>query len=137
MSYNANCADVISEEALTKIVGKKDITKFHKLVDEAFDCEYEAIDYITYCGESYSVDAKKGKQFLDLVQKIKTKFHEETGLTLYIKHHDSENDGDIYDDVDGIFFEVGECYVPSPALQALRLKYGENVIERQFYVVEC
>jgi len=55
-------------------------------------------------------DDKKAEEILDKIQEIwndlKEKFHEVTGLELDVNYHDQEDEGDIYDDVDGGFFTV-------------------------------
>ena len=50
-------------------------------------------------------------------------------LDLSISYHDAEDEGDRYDEVDGVFWAVDGLYQLSPAGQ----KFGDKV-ERQFFV---
>lgn len=81
-------------------------------------------------------EADKLDQLKKLWTAIKKRVKKETGLKLYINYHDSANSGSCYDDVDGVFFDFahGELYKPSAKFQKLRKKFGDNVVERQFFV---
>ena len=52
-----------------------------------------------------------------------------TGLELFIGHHSQSDDGDCYDEVDGVFFAVGGLYQLTPA----GTKFADR-IERRFFV---
>lgn len=51
------------------------------------------------------------------------------GLELFMGHHSQSDDGDCYDEVDGVFFAVGGMYQLTPAGAKL-----QDRIERKFFV---
>lgn len=51
------------------------------------------------------------------------------GLELFLGHHSQHDDGDCYDEVDGVFFAVGGMYQLTPA----GTKFADR-IERKFFV---
>lgn len=51
------------------------------------------------------------------------------GLELFIGHHSQSDDGDCYDEVDGVFFAVGGVYQLTPAGTQF-----QDRIERKFFV---
>jgi len=65
---------------------------------------------------------------------LKTSFFLKTGLDLGIGYHDSDNSGDCYDEVNGVYFFVEGCYQKSPAMEQFEKKYGEGVIAHRSFV---
>lgn len=142
MGYAASFADSIEETELKKIIGNDGngndlIEQLHAQIDDIFECEYEAIDYLQDNPPCGDYDEDKAKQFYELYKTITEKFKEETGLELELNYHDSENEGSRYDDVDGIYWEVYGCYIPSPELLKLREKMGDDVVSRKFFTTFC
>lgn len=139
MGYGANFAEVIEEKNVEKIVGndgkgKSLVAKLKKMMGNIFECEYEAVDYLMDNPPCGDYDEAKAEKFAELYRTIVEKFKSETGLELELMYHDQDNDGDRYDGVDGLYWEVFGCYVPSPSLLKLREKFGDDVIERKFFV---
>lgn len=138
MGYCANFAEVIEEKALAAIVGNDAngvslVKQLHTLIDDTFSCEADAVDCITYECDDY--DEAETQKFIDLLNEIQEKFKQETGLRLELCYHDADNDGDCYDEVEGLYWEVFGCYVKSPELAALEQKYGDWIIGRKFFVI--
>ena len=65
----------------------------------------------------------------DLYKTLQETFKLKTGLDLAIRFHDSDNQGDCYDDVNGVFWDVDGVYQYSPAGEKFK-----DFIERKFYV---
>lgn len=139
--YGSAFSEVIEEKTIEQIVGNDGdgvslIKKLHEMItnEASFECEYDAVDFLhdnPPCGD---YDEDGAKKFQELYTEITDKFKKETGLELEIQYHDVDDDGDCYDEVDGLYWEVFGCYVRSPEFEALRSKFGENVIERKFFV---
>lgn len=55
-------------------------------------------------------------------------------LHLEIGYHDKDSDGSAYDEVDGGFFCVNDCYVVSPAAKDL---IANDIIKRVSFVTLC
>lgn len=71
--------------------------------------------------------------------KLRNDFTEATAvgdskLELGMGYHDSDADGDRYDEVDGAYFYVDGCYEPTPAAKKL---LNDGTIERQWFVTLC
>jgi hypothetical protein len=49
------------------------------------------------------------------------------------------NDGDCYDEVEGLFFDFSnsQLYQPTEAFKKLQKKYGKEVVTRSFYTIFC
>lgn len=48
-------------------------------------------------------------------------FKQRTGIGIFINHHDSENEGDVHDDIDGAFFELDSSDIYQLTPQAKKL----------------
>jgi hypothetical protein len=93
MGYAANYADVVKTEFIEKIVGKKLLHAF----DEAFLEEGAVI--LDLCEGTYPKTDKAYQAVCDA-------FKKKTGLGLELHEHNSADEGDRYDDVDGPFWQV-------------------------------
>jgi hypothetical protein len=117
--YSASYADVVTEDFINEILekaGEPDLlTKFY----DAFSNGGITGDDIIY---GFSGLQKYHYEWL-----LET-FQQHTGLYLEIGFHDSEN-GDTYDEVNGIFWNVGGVYRYTEAGE----KYKDKII-RSFYV---
>lgn len=144
MGYGANYAETISKENLIKVVNDESLVNnfINKFTNYRF-AECETADYdelaITVSGEDIrdiEQDSKRFKELKALWDKIAKKFKDETKLDLYINYHDANDDGDCYDDVDGLYFNFYPCdlYKPTKAYKAMMEKFGEDIVERKFYV---
>jgi len=137
MGYDACFADVIEEKAVAKIINNSDlvgnfINEFNNLINND-ESEYTPLELATLLNDNDN--SLSGTDILKLWQEICSQFHMATKLHLYVSYHNAEKEGDIYDEVDGLYFHISteELYEPSPAYKALTEKFG-NVIQRSFYV---
>ena len=119
MGYLASYADVISEQFVTEIVGKKLMDEFSVKRDEADGGMGEGTDSEHL--EDFSSD------FVALSKRICRKFHRNTGLRLSWAYHDKQNS---YDEVDGFFWFVDNAYTLTDAGKKYRRR-----IARKFYVI--
>ena len=141
MGYSACFTEHVSDDNLKKILGDE-ADKLDQLKKLIHDNEDESTDDLVRflddgdIGGLNDAEADGIKQLTKLWTAIKKRVKKETGMKLYINYHDSDNSGSCYDDVDGVFFDFahGELYKPSAKFQKLRKKFGDNVIERQFFV---
>ena len=140
--YGANYAETISKENLIKVVkDKRLVNNFIKKFTNYRFAECETADYdelaMTVSGEDIRDIDQDSKRFKELRDKIAKKFKDETDIDLYINYHDANDDGDCYDDVDGLFFNFchRDLYKPTKAYKAMMAKFGEDIVERKFYVI--
>ncbi len=129
MGYSANFADTVKEE-FVKQQCPKEFEDFMLSLegesDEERDISLEQFAMDHPDSLDLSEDEKIRKSFYELCDSFKTK----TGLELHILHHDSQNNGDRYDDVDGVFWVVSNAYELTDAG-----KKNEKDIERKLWVV--
>ena len=142
MGHSACFAEVISVENLKTLLPET-WEKFEKTCEKMVDGGWESVVQLR-SNDSESEfdleldieDTEENQKIVDSVLKeLMDKFEQETGLSLDLRYHNSQEYGDRYDECDGAFFHVCGCYVKSHALESLEKKLGENTIERQFYVV--
>ena len=144
MGNSACFAEVIEPKTIRRILGKEDgrklpsfIKLFNKLEeDEGASC---LIEFLTD-GNDNAVSDPDGKDFVKLRSlwtEITGKVKDKTGLDLNVDFHDSDNEGDSYDEVDGLYFEFfhAQLYQPTPKFKALQKLYGDDVVKRCFYTV--
>lgn len=133
MGYGANYADVV-DEAFVKETCPDELQKFR----EAFETYQNDPDLSE--SASYLIS-----EVLDTPESPKTdsptlpmwetyhvlieKFAQLTGLYLALCYHDSDSEGDRYDDVNGEFWSVGGVYTITPAGEKFKDK-----ISRVHYV---
>lgn len=145
MGYGANFAETISIENLTKVVGDKELVdsfveKFNKYHFTKGEIENYGDLAQTVSGENPSSgidpDRKAFKDLKALWDKIAEKFKAETGIDLYIDYHDANDQGDCYDDVDGLYFNISHSalYQPTKAYKTMMKKFGDGIVEREFFV---
>ena len=144
MGYGANFAETISKENLIKVVKDKGLVNnfIEKFTNYRF-AEGETADYdelaMTVSGEDIrdiDLESKRFKELKALWDKIAQKFKDETDIDLYIGFHDAGDEGDCYDEVDGLFFNFyhRDLYEPTKAYKDMMAKFGEDIVERKFYV---
>ena len=132
MGYAACHAQVIDEENLKKV--DPEIKELFKLLEatiednENFDfneftrmCAYcnTLEDMLKELNGQDDLPSDVVKVAWKIVDKITKAFKKKTKLDLYLDYHNSEEDGSRYDDVDGVIWIVGGCYIKSPAFKAL------------------
>lgn len=143
--FGANFAETISKENLIKVVKDKRLVNnfIKKFLNYRFSaCETADYDELamTVSGEDIRDIDMDGKQFRALKalwDKIAKKFKEETKIDLYINYHDANDDGDCYDEVNGLFFNFyhRDLYQPTKKYKDMMAKFGEDMVERKFYVI--
>ena len=144
IGYGANFAETISKENLIKVVkDKRLVNDFIKKFTNYRFTECETADYyelaMTVSGEDIrdiDPESKRFKELKALWDKIAQKFKDETDIDLYIGFHDAGDEGDCYDEVDGLYFNVSHraLYQPTKAYKDMMTKFGEDIVERKFYV---
>jgi len=131
MGYCASFADVIEIEDLKKVGKIKELlAELEETLgkhDVSFDTLAEEV--------SRDIDEIEEEVYEELsliVKQICKEFKDKTGLSLEIEYHNSDDDGDRYDEVSGGFWRIGGMYVVSPEGQKL-LDTGINIV-RKFFV---
>ena len=144
MGNSACFAEVIEPNNIRRILGKEDgrkLTSFIRLFNKLEEAEGASclIEFLTD-GIDNAVSDPDGKDLVklrslwtDITGKVKDK----TGLDLNVDYHDSDSEGDTYDEVGGLYFEFfhAQLYQPTPKFKALQKLYGEDVVKRCFYTV--
>ena len=130
MGYSANYADVISEKDVKEIVPKEYDAFIKALNDNGSSLSDFACNLIEDLPEDKQQPIDDAWFALEKAFELKTRVNSDhnSGLWLSVEYHDS-NDGSRYDDVDGVFFSVGNLYYLTEAGKNLQGK-----IERKFYV---
>lgn len=139
MGYSAYYEDVINTETLATIVGDKaivdDFVKQYDKYEPDNDgiAYYELNDILNY-GKPKKNDSKDLASLYKAWKALNTAFKKATGLALLVDYHSSDDEGDIYDDVDGMFIGVIGLYQPTAKYKKLKAKFGDDVVERKYYV---
>lgn len=134
MGYGANFADTIKHEDVLSI---GDIAKLWASI-EVYLMEHDiSFDEFAYAAAHDYFDSEFGTidevdTLMSIFQKVRDEFHKETGLDLDLSHHDSDNDGDRYDEVHGGFWIVDGLFEYTPEARALMARGIKPV--RAFYV---
>jgi hypothetical protein len=116
MGYAACYADVVSEKTVRKFCPKelkalkKALGKKHGIEDLAREARFQ--------NNSSEIIKAVGKKAHDAYFSLVEAFELKTGLDLSI--HDSGDEGDIYDDVDGAFWCMDGMYQLTPAGEAMK-----------------
>lgn len=145
MGNSACFAEVIEPKAIRRILGNPDdgrkLTSFIRLFNKLEDGEGASclIEFLTD-GLPNTVsdpDSKDLVKLRSLWTEISGKVKDKTGLDLNVDYHSSDDEGDSYDEVDGLYFEFfnSQLYQPTPKFKALKKLYGDKVVNRCFYTV--
>lgn len=122
MGHAAAYADTV-EEGFIEEIAPNELANFKSALEkEEHSIEDFALDY------NDLVDF--GDEVHQTFDALVTKFEEVTGLTLNLSYHNSADEGDRYDDVDGAFWTVGGVYTMTEAGR----KYQDK-IQRSHYVI--
>ena len=145
MGSSAAFAEVVEPETIKKIIGTRKAAKVDRFIelfkkleeDEGASC---LIDFIQE-GEQNAVSDPEDPELVELDQiwdDISDTVKQKTGLDIYVNFHDM-NDGDCYDEVEGLFFDfcTSQLYQPTEAFKKLQKKYGKEVVTRSFYTIFC
>lgn len=129
MGYGASYADSVDEE-FVKEVCPKELKKFRKALEDYFntdDAESETMVYQDILPGFDTVEGTEG--IMESYEALCEAFEKKTGLTLELGYHNSDDEGDRYDDVNGEFWCVGGVYQYTEAGK----KYSDKV-KRVHYV---
>lgn len=145
MGSSAAFAEVVEPETIKKILGKRKAAKFDRFVElfnslEEGEGASSLIDFIQE-GEQNAVSDPEDPELAELDQlwdDISDTVKQKTGLDIYVNFHNAD-DGDCYDEVEGLFFDFSnsQLYQPTEAFKKLQKKYGKEVVTRSFYTVFC
>jgi hypothetical protein len=126
MGYGAGYADVVEEKFIKKIC-PKEYKAFLATVEGSEVCsDLEVVAREIEMGDTGDIVTKDvEKAYKALV----TNFLNKTDLNLNIGFHDSDECGDRYDEVNGVYWSVGGVWKLTPAGK----KY-ETQITRKFFV---
>jgi hypothetical protein len=132
MGHGANYADVIEESELIKI-GKcgKLLNKLRLTKSDDPDNPDDILIELAqgHDLQDFGVDNKFEKKFSKAYDDLVKEFNKVTGLELSYGYHDSSNDGDRYDDIDGFYWSVEGVYQLTKAGK----KYSK-IIDRKLFV---
>ena len=139
MGYGANYADVIKTETLATIVGDKALVDDFVKKYEKYEPDNDGMDYLDLNDTLNDGKLRKddSEELVDLYNawvRLAGSFKKETGLDLFVDYHSREDEGDRYDEVDGMFISVCGLYQPTEKYKKLKEKFGDDVVERKFYV---
>lgn len=154
MGYGANYADTIDIENVKQLaprawakleelwqedqlVGDNALRVFHHLVNEdAYGYEQVETDLMAGTplseGDTWEARTEVYKKAWDaLAAEFRVVTFQQSGsaLELGIGYHNADDEGDRYDEVDGVYFTVGGVWERTPAGKTF-----ESIIERKFYV---
>ncbi len=134
MGYAGGYADVIDQENLIKL-GK--CGTILKQLEEVLDKE-------GYCLESfasglrsdcYEMDDAPSNKCFKLYESLKKEFKKISGgLELELSFHDSDEEGDRYDDVNGAYWSVEGLYEETKKFKNFKKKFKKIKIERAHFV---
>ena len=126
MGYASAYADTIEEKSVKKFC-PKEFQALQNVIDET-PCTWEDV---ARAGNYGDIEKDCGKEIYSAYQKLYDAFEKKTGLQLFIAYHDSEDEGDRYDDVNGIYWGVNGMYQLTPAGKKMN-KYVERKTFVQF-----
>lgn len=88
----------------------KSYSNLKKVLELSEDEKYELHEAIEF-DRIKTLDESLMK-YADYVEEFRLEFFEKTGIKVYLGYHDKENHGDIYDEVEGLYFELefGDVY---------------------------
>jgi len=122
MGYGAGYADVVSDEFVKKTC-RKEFNALDKLITDNEDVDWDA----------FATDAQYDQFEIEEIEeafvKLTKAFKKATGLELGIGFHDMDDEGDRYDDVNGMYWWVDGVWVLSKAG-----KEHEKHIDRKLFV---
>lgn len=137
--YGANYADTVDEKVVAEIC-PKEYEAFKKLLEKiGIDVEIFAKCLVVDCdlndyaddGETDKISEKDQDTVHKAYEKLIYAFDAKTkNAGLSLGYHDADDDGDRYDDVNGAYWEVCNCYQLSPAGKFLK----DKGLSRKFFV---
>jgi len=120
MGYGADYADIV-EESFLQTTCPLEFKELDKLLNK------HEIDW-----EEFAREAMYGEYDIEEIEKafvkLQNKFEKDTGLELLIGFHDQHDEGDRYDEVNGVYWHVGGVYELTEAGK----KFEENINRKMF-----
>ena len=138
MSYgcSADYADVINNDDVEKlaILLAKDEWKTLKLSIDELGISLSDVAKATQYNDDdiEELDEEQSKLIIDLLNKFADKIQEKCGIKIWLSYHSLDDNGDRYDDIDGLYWLVTNGYIKSPQHEAVN-KLGIT-IEKKFFV---
>jgi hypothetical protein len=134
MGYGAGYAYVISQNKIKQVcpIEYKAFFKEMKKSEVSLDSFAQFVDQGRELEQFTDYDEASEVQgrLVDLWTALQTAFHKKSnGLTLELGFHDSDNEGDRYDDINGTYFSVGGMYQLTKAG-----KKFQRSVKQQFFV---
>jgi hypothetical protein len=121
--YGSNYADVIEEDAIRKFCPKE----YKNLLKEIkkSDITFEDFAQMVACDDLSDDD----KGMSDALEALMNAFETKTGLGLELGYHDSEDNGDKYDDISGAYWNVDGMFQLTPEGKKM-----DKYVNRKFFV---
>lgn len=103
MGYGSNVVITLNVNRL-ELLQLKSYSNLKKVLELSEDEKYQLYEAIEIEGIK-TLDESLMK-YADYLEEFKLEFLKKTGIKVYLGYHDKENNGDIYDEVEGLFFEL-------------------------------
>lgn len=126
MGSMANFAETVEQDFVKKTC-PKEFNALIEAVDKDEDISIEALAI-----DIEDSPAEFNKEIRKAYKALKSAFKKKIGIDIRIAFHDSDDNGDIYDDINGVFWvlDFSSVYQMTPAAKKIKDK-----IKRAFYVV--
>jgi len=130
MGYGGGFAVVIDEKDVAKTT-RKEFQAYQNAAKVFTDTDGDLGNFardVDFGQPGDSVDAgipaqvEAHKKLLAAYDALQKAFKRKTGITLYVGYHNADEEGDRYDEVDGLFWalEFSDCYPASKEFKKLR-----------------
>lgn len=134
MGHSAVFSVIIEEEDLEKLK-LEELSLFYQAVEDAGTTVENVAIVVRF--DDYDIDelyVDDPRPVADAYEKLREAFKARTGLELFLNIHNSEDEGDIYDDVSGCFWELSfsDVYMLTPEAEKLKETIPFDI---QHYVV--
>ena len=147
MGHSAVFSVIIEEEDLEKLK-LEELSLFYQAVEDAGttveavaivvrfnDYDNDDIEAMYYEDDPTQDEVlERTRPIINAYEKLREAFKARTGLELFLNHHNSDDEGDIYDDVSGCFWELSfsDVYMLTPEAEKLQETIPFDI---QHYVV--
>lgn len=124
MGYGANYADTIELEELKKIA-PQEWKALEKACKENDEDEYEGFTLEEIACGNMTVD-----HIMDPYEALRDAVYKKSGMDVNVGYHNSEDHGDRYDEVEGVYWSVDNAFIPNPKIN----RGFQQKINRNFFV---
>lgn len=118
VGYAANFILAVEKEKLEKFKSYQELLAGLKKYDVPLENFAQAIesDDVIYNNNNYDLTKEEMQELDTLYESFQNEFKQVTGVEINIGYHDPDNDGDRYDQVNGVFFglDFGDMYELTP-----------------------